>query len=500
VVAFKSHLGHTLGGAGAVELILSAMALREQVVPACANVTPDAVEFAGMNLATERPRQAKIRATLNVSLGFGGANTCVILGPPAACGFAVFRAWDPAKPQAAGGVTLPASFAPPATPAPGKYAFKSKDVFVTGIGVVLPGAIGNEAFLRRLDDPDVVVGGEISESDIVPLLNARRIRRMSQYVKLSLAASVLCLRDAGIDDIEAYADACAAVLGTTHGSTNYCEAYYGQIVREGIGAANPMLFAEGVPNAAAAHLSLMLSLRGPCQTVIGSRTAGLDAIRLAAARIVSGEWERAIVGAAEEFSPTVNNAHAQWRSCQSNRANQDRPGHAASGGRVVGAGAVMFLLESQASMLARGGRSRGRIEAAAGGGAQVRGAASEKQECPPFARRTTRGSGVARLLRDVVGRVGTPAVLYGSSNGTWIDRAERAGVSPATTRFIPSLAGIAECYSVLPVAAIAAGLLQGGAERFGAIATDPSGSVAAVALKLDEIQPVGASQAVPADL
>src|SRR5207249_4669802 len=83
--------------------------------------------------------------------------------------------------------------------------------------------------------------------------------------------------------------------GTTHGSANYSSDYYGQIVREGMAAANPMLFAEGVPNAAAAHLSLMLGLKGSCQTIIGSRTAALDALRLAAARIAVGEWERAAV-------------------------------------------------------------------------------------------------------------------------------------------------------------------------------------------------------------
>src|SRR5204863_3172922 len=35
VVGLKSHVGHTLGGAGAVELVLSVMALRDRIVPAC---------------------------------------------------------------------------------------------------------------------------------------------------------------------------------------------------------------------------------------------------------------------------------------------------------------------------------------------------------------------------------------------------------------------------------------------------------------------------------
>ena len=52
VVAFKSHLGHTLGGAGAVELILSAMAMREQSSRRARTSRPEDVEFAGLNLST----------------------------------------------------------------------------------------------------------------------------------------------------------------------------------------------------------------------------------------------------------------------------------------------------------------------------------------------------------------------------------------------------------------------------------------------------------------
>jgi len=72
---------------------------------------------------------------------------------------------------------------------------------------------------------------------------------------------------------------------SAHGSANYSVAYYSEIIKQGLVGANPMLFAEGVPNASSAHLSLMLGVKGACQTIIGTRTAGLDALRLAALRI-----------------------------------------------------------------------------------------------------------------------------------------------------------------------------------------------------------------------
>jgi 3-oxoacyl-[acyl-carrier-protein] synthase II len=383
VVAFKSHLGHTLGGAGAVELILAATAMTEQIVPACANVAADDVEFAGLNLATGASTPAKIRATLNTSLGFGGANTCVILGDRDTDG--------------------------------GSLALPLRDVFITGVGVVLPGAIGNEAFLRRLASAGDPAGGGIADADIAPLLNARRVRRMSEYVKLSLAATGLCLQDAGVADVPAFAQTCAAVLGTTHGSTNYCEQYYGQIVREGVLAANPLLFAEGVPNAAAAHLSLMLSLKGPCQTIIGTLTAGLDAMRVAAARIATGAWERAIVGAAEEFSPTVRVAYSQCETSFPSAASS-------------GSGAVTFLLESRESMESRGGRARGRVVSAA-------------------SRMASQAGGIAQAFREAAEAIASP-----SGNG----HAEGS----TTLRVLGSHRAVAECFSVGPMANLAVALLN----------------------------------------
>ena len=442
VIGFKSHLGHTLGGAGVVELILSAMALRDGLVPACASVLAEEVEFPRLNLSTGGARPATLRAALNTSLGFGGANTCVILGAadirPTEAGHAA--------PRGGASRTGPASSDRPFT---GK---SKREVFVTGVGVVLPGAVGNDAFVARLNDPSPSRvdrdSGSLPEDAYLPLLNARRVRRMSDYVKLSLAATALAYRDAGIDDAAAFSQTCSAVLGTTHGSANYCADYYGQIVREGIFAANPMLFAEGVPNAAAAHLSLMLTLKGACQTIIGTRTAGLDALRLAAARIATGEWERAVVGAGEEYSPLVNDA---YRPCGlHSERDADGPFGGTGRGFAAGCGAVTLVLESRKSLRTRGKPfSRGTVESWS--------AASSFRE-----KRDEAGLAM-RVLRDL----GTPRFVVSSANGTWIDRAEAAALRHAGRKgsaepVVSAIYGhVAETFSAGPLAAIAAVLLTG---------------------------------------
>jgi 3-oxoacyl-[acyl-carrier-protein] synthase II len=433
VVGFKSHLGHTLGGAGAVELILAATAMNESTVPPCANVKQSDTDFAGLNLAAGEARPAKIRATLSTSLGFGGANTAMVLGPAPA-------------------VSSPAIISRPAT----------REVFVTGVGVVLPGAIGNDAFVRLLQSPPKATtmgdSGPIEDQAITHLINARRVRRLSSYVKYTLAAAGLAFTDAGVADVPAFCNASSVVLGTTHGSTGFSSDYYGQVVREGINAANPLLFAEGVPNAAAAHLSLMMSVKGACQTIIGSRTSGLDALRLATARISLGTWDRALVGAGEEYSDIISGI---YRQC----GGDEQP-------LSVGCGAVMLILESRESIESRGGRIRGRIDAVAS---------------------AAPGNINADEAQRVVCELGNVDELIRSESELAIDRMDARAFRQAAEQTaggnVSSLYGrVAECFSAGSLAGVAAALLNGGINgaadgkprSIGVVCTDVTGLVSGV--------------------
>ncbi|GLU30608.1 beta-ketoacyl-[acyl-carrier-protein] synthase family protein [Trinickia caryophylli] len=74
----KGATGHTLGAAGALEAVISALALRHQFVPAGIGTTePDPA----LNLHyVLESRSAPLRAVLSNSFGFGGTNCSLILG------------------------------------------------------------------------------------------------------------------------------------------------------------------------------------------------------------------------------------------------------------------------------------------------------------------------------------------------------------------------------------------------------------------------------------
>jgi 3-oxoacyl-[acyl-carrier-protein] synthase II len=79
VSSTKSQLGHLLGASGGVELILSLLALRDQVCPPTINLdTPDPA--CDLNYTPKTPQQRKINAVMSNSFGFGGHNASVIAG------------------------------------------------------------------------------------------------------------------------------------------------------------------------------------------------------------------------------------------------------------------------------------------------------------------------------------------------------------------------------------------------------------------------------------
>jgi 3-oxoacyl-[acyl-carrier-protein] synthase II len=80
VSATKSQTGHLLGAAGALEAVFTILALREQVVPATANLDDpdDDANVQALDIVRGEPRRTTLTAAVNDSFGFGGHNMALV--------------------------------------------------------------------------------------------------------------------------------------------------------------------------------------------------------------------------------------------------------------------------------------------------------------------------------------------------------------------------------------------------------------------------------------
>ncbi len=70
-----------LGASGAVELIICVKAINESVIPPTINLeNPDARCDLNMDFMPLEARQTKVNIAMSNSFGFGGHNSCLVVG------------------------------------------------------------------------------------------------------------------------------------------------------------------------------------------------------------------------------------------------------------------------------------------------------------------------------------------------------------------------------------------------------------------------------------
>jgi 3-oxoacyl-[acyl-carrier-protein] synthase II len=81
VSSTKSVMGHLIAAAGAVEVGVCALAIRDSVMPVNANLR-ELDPACDLNLVRDQARAGRIRVAISNSFGFGGSNSCVVLRNP----------------------------------------------------------------------------------------------------------------------------------------------------------------------------------------------------------------------------------------------------------------------------------------------------------------------------------------------------------------------------------------------------------------------------------
>lgn len=326
VSSTKSMVGHTLGAAGAIEVVASLLAMQGGFVPPTAGLeNPDPA--CSLRHVPRESVPGSIGVFLSNSFGFGGTDTVVCLGRPEA-GDARVRARARVRP-----------------------------VVITGLGALLSTGSGVQAIDAAISRAPGLpaTAAESSAPRSAPSaegLDPARARRLDRFARLATGTAAQCLSDAGYTVIDPAR--VGAALGTAWGSLDASAAFMRRVIEKGARLAPPADFPNLVLSAAVGHLSIYHGFKGPTLTAAALAVSGEAAIVMAAEEIISGRADAMTAGGVEERNDLV--LRALEILAQSGQSRD-----AARAPRAEGAACIM--LEAESAARARGARPLARLVA-----------------------------------------------------------------------------------------------------------------------------------------
>jgi 3-oxoacyl-[acyl-carrier-protein] synthase II len=325
VSSSKGQVGHTLGAAGAVEAVFSALAVKLQAIPPTMGLEEPDVACPLVHVLREG-RPARVRAAMSNSFGFGGMDTVLLVTEP--------------------------ELGPP-------LSHRARRVVVTGAAALTP---------RGLDDGDSaapLVDGSLDGAPAVPAgplaiplgqhLDTGRARRLDRPARLAAVAVQRAIAQAETGGARLDLGDVGIVLGTAFGSLDPSAAFMHRLFEKGPRFASPAEFPNLVPSSPVGHVSIYFGLRGASFATADLGTSGESAVLQGIELIVSGDEEVVVAGSVEEASDLVErilfSLHAGALPSPSDGARRPRS-----------EGAATLVLEAEAHAEARGRRPLACVE------------------------------------------------------------------------------------------------------------------------------------------
>ncbi len=261
-------------------------------------------------------------------------------------------------------------------------------VVVTGVGVVSPVGIGNDAFWKNLSDGisgidffDAFVrsdlpckfAAEVQDFDAMGYLRRKKMLKvMSRDIQLGVSSANLAMEDAGLRRGDVDPDRLGVNFGASRISSTPDELAQAAAVcadadeafeftrwgEGGMGKIAPLWLLKQLPNMPACHVSIEFDARGPNNTITSRDASALLALSEATRTIEREAADVMIVGACSSNVDPVDIARMNLIDSLSQTGGDPkrvcRPFDMNRDGCIVGEGAATFVIERFEHAVARG--------------------------------------------------------------------------------------------------------------------------------------------------
>ncbi|MBB4285701.1 beta-ketoacyl synthase N-terminal-like domain-containing protein [Roseospira goensis] len=309
----------------------------------------------------------------------------------------------------------------------------TRDVVITGIGVVLPKTRtvedlwahgtapghGRAPTVERLSPR--LHGSRIDETVLDNALPPRLARKLDVFTVYALVATQSAIADAGLDLAAIDRTRCGAFVGNCFGGWRFTERELRHLHTQGPRSVSPFQATSWFPAAPQGQITIVHGLKGFSKTYMADRMSSLVSVAAAARQIRQGQLDVAIAGGAESTNTDFVRAALEHVAA----ANGEPAPH--DSGFAVSEGAVFLILEDAAHARARGARVYARVQAFA----------MRNAPCGPDQYGTDPDT-LQGTMRRVLGNMKADIVLPDASGLARVDACEQAALA-AVCPGVPTL-------------------------------------------------------------
>ncbi len=248
-----------------------------------------------------------------------------------------------------------------------------KRVFVTGMGVLTPNAIGVDEFTAALKngvngigpitaydttDHSVKIAGELKNFNPELYMNKKDARRYDKYATYAFAAAKMASDQAKLGEKNFDPDRAGVFLSTGIGGIHIYETEQKTIWTDGPSRVSPFLVPMMICNIASGVIAIEHGMHGPNFCIVSACASSLHAIGEAYLKIIHDECDLMICGGSESAMIPLTVAGFAKMKALSTRNDEpekaSRPFDKDRDGFVMGEGAGVLVIESEESAKKRG--------------------------------------------------------------------------------------------------------------------------------------------------